>query len=119
MNLYTIIFKDNTRFYGGDYKNTKWLEIPNKPIQSILYSIPFEKFIVLKDFDKYYHFIEVTMDLNGEKKGKNKLEYSYLIGKKDNNYTIHKINLQTGKVEVKEVEEKDKLIQQLNPIGWR
>ena len=119
MNLYIIYFKDNTKFYGGDYKNTRWLEIPNKEIQGILYLTPLKKGIYLKDYDKYYHFIEATMDLNGQKQGQQNLEYSYLIGKKDDKYRIHKINLQTGEVEVKDVEENDKLIKQLNPIGWK
>lgn len=119
MNLYIINFKDNTKFYGGDYKNTKWLEIPKKSIQKIEYASPLGKFIIIEDYDKYYHFIEATMDLNGQNQGQQRLEYSYLIGKKDNKYTIHKINLQTGQMEVKDVEENDKLIKQLNPIGWR
>jgi len=119
MNLYVIFFKDNTNFYGGDYKNPKWLEIPDKPIKSISYLTPLGRWIQLRDYDKYYHFIEVAMDLNGKKKGQKILEYSYLIAKKDNIYKVHKVSLQTGKIEIQHLKEEDKFIKQLNPIGWR
>jgi len=32
---------------------------------------------------------------------------------------MYKINLRTGQVEIMILEEKDKMIQQLNPIGWK
>ena len=118
-NLYKIIFKDNTIYKGGTYKDTRWLQIPLKKIKEIEYITPFGKKITLSNYDKYYHFIEATTDLSGKEKGKNKLEYSYLIVKKDNKYKVHKISLQTGKIEILHLREEDKFIKQLNPIGWR
>ena len=37
--LYCIVFRDRTSFNGGDYKNTKWQDIPNKPIRSFFYTL--------------------------------------------------------------------------------
>ena len=120
MNLYEIIFEDKTTFSGGTLENTKWLEIPiDKKIKAIFYSLPLEGSLVLKNYDKYYHFVEVTVDLNGKKSGQKQLEYAYLIGKKNTIYKLYKINLKSGKIEKKILDETDKMIQQLNPIGWR
>jgi len=118
MNLYTIIFEDNSVYQGGDLENTKWVEIPNKKIRTIFYSLPLGDCLGLSEYDKYYHYIEVTTDIMGENKGKINLEFAYLIGKKGTTYKMYKINLRTGQVEVMILEEKDKMIQQLNPIGW-
>ena len=119
MNLFTIIFEDNTVFWGGDIENTKWLEIPDKKIRTIFYFLPLGDCIGASNYDKYYHFVEVCEDLNGEKKGIKQLEYANLICKKEQQYKLYKINLKTGQIEIKFLEEKDKMIQQLNPIGWK
>ena len=119
MNLYTIIFEDNSIFQGGDLKNTKWLEIPNKKIRTVFYGLPLGDCLGLSEYDKYYHYVEVCQDLNGDKKGENQLEFNYLIGKKGTMNKMYKINLRTGQVEIMILEEKDKMIHQLNPIGWK
>ena len=47
--LYTIIFKDGSHFMGGtSYFETKWLEIPLKPIKRIFYKLPTNDYICLE-----------------------------------------------------------------------
>lgn len=119
MSLYTIVFEDNSTYQGGDLKNPKWLEIPNKKIRSLFYSLPLGDFLCLAGYDKYYHYVEVTKDIMGDKKGEKQLEFAYLIGKNKQEFKYYKINLRTGQLEIKILNEKDKEIQELNPIGWR
>jgi hypothetical protein len=119
MILYNIVFTDNTVFQGGDYINTKWLEIPEKQIRSIFYNLPLGDCIGVSGYDKYYHFIELCQDINGVNAGKKQLEYDYLICKKDNRYKIYKINLKSGQVEIKILDKEDDFIKNLNPIGWK
>jgi hypothetical protein len=119
MNLYEIIFVDDSKFIGGTLAETKWMQIPDKKIKKLIYNLSNRKQIILEDYDAYYHFVEVTNDIMGEKKGQIQLEFTYLIGKKENEYKVHKINLKTNQVEIKILDEKDKMIQELNPIGWK
>lgn len=116
--LYTIVFEDKSVFAGGNLEETKWQEIPDKKISSIFYSLPFGGVLLLSKYEKYYHFVEATKDIN-VKNSKVKLEYTYIIGKKDRQYLINKISLINGSIERSLVDEKDKLISQLNPIGWK
>jgi hypothetical protein len=119
MNLYTIVFDDNTVYKGEDYQNPKWLEIPDKQIRSIFYSLPLGDCLGLSGYNQYYHYVEVTNDLSGDKKGQVQLEFAYLIGKNKKECKLYKINLRTGQVEIQILEEKDKMIQDLNPMGWK
>jgi hypothetical protein len=80
-SLYQIVFFDNSVYKGGDLKSPKWLEIPDKKIRSIFYQLPFGDNLVLSGYDKYYHYIECTTDISGDKKGEVQLEFAYLIGK--------------------------------------
>jgi hypothetical protein len=122
MPIFTIIFEDNTSFEGGiDYKTTKWEEIPNKKIKSIFYNIPFGDYLYLIGYDKYYHMIEATMDLNGDNKGKLIINNIRLMAKKDNKIKIWKFNL-LDKNKLIEIEVKnfnDNFIQKLNPNSWK
>jgi len=118
--LYNIVFEDNSVFSGGTLTETKWQEIPlDKKIRSIFYFLPLGDCLGMSGYLSYYHFVEVVEDLYGGNKGKNKIEYSYLIGKKDNKYLINKISWITGNIERKIVDENDNLIRQLNPAGWK
>lgn len=119
MNIYTIVFNDNSVYNGGDLNSPKWLEVPHKKIRTIFYSLPLGDNLVLSGADKYYHFIEATEDLTGDKKGQKQLEYAYLIGKKGNQYKLYKVNLRTGQIEIQILDENNEIIKQLNPIGWR
>ena len=117
--LYVIIFDDDTKFEGGDCTDTKWLEIPNKKIRSLFYSLPFGDCICLSGYDKYYQFIEAVVDLNGDKKGQKIIEHIYVIGVKDKAVRIYKISLKNKKIDIIDTDNEDKFIKELNPIGWR
>ena len=120
MNLYEIIFEDGITFSGGSLENPNWLKIPkDKKIRFLFYNLPFEGSLILKKYDAYYHFIEVTKNLNGKKAGQIQLEYAYLIGKKNTVYDIYKINLRNNKMKKIRTNKTDKMIQELNPLGWR
>ena len=119
MPLFTLVFTDSSVFRGGDYNTTKWLDIPEKQIRSIFYSLPNGDNLALSGYEKYYHYLEVTTDLNGEKKGIKQFEYCYLIGKKENKYRIYKISFRTNNIEVIDTNENNEIIKNLNPIGWK
>jgi len=118
-NLFVIVFKDDSIFEGGNYQQTKWKEIPDKQIRSIFYRIPNGDHLILSGYDKYYHMIEVCEDLNGERKGEVRLDFSYIMGKKDGYVRIYKINLQNNNIEIKELEENDDFIKKLNSKFWK
>ena len=61
--LFSVIFEDDTVFYGGDnYKETKWLSIPNQKIKRIFYRLPDGNYLSLSGYDSYFHMVEVTQD---------------------------------------------------------
>jgi len=121
MILYTVVFEDNTVFRGGDLIDTKWMEMPDKKISSIFYSLPFGGILLLKGMEKYYCGGEIAKDVFGSKGMKlgTKIENSYLIGKKGSKYLINKISWVSGNIERKIVDENDNLIRQLIPMGWK
>lgn len=123
MNLFTIVFDDNTTFLGGSsFFETKWTEIPqDKKIRSIFYNIPFGDVLCLSGYDKYYHMIEGTNDLNGQKRGQLIIHSVRLMAKKDKAIKIWKFNfLNKDKIiEIEIKDENDKFIRSLNPIFWR
>ena len=119
MNLYTIVFNDNTKFSGGTLESPNWLNIPDKKIRSIFYQLPLGDMLCLAGYDKYYHYVEVCKDFMGDRKGQVQLEFAYLIGKYKDECKVYKINLRTNQIEIKYLEEKDNFIQQLNPMGWK
>lgn len=94
--IYTLVFEDNTVFVGGfDYKETKWLEIPNaKKIKRVLYKLPSNDQLCLSGYDSYCHLVEVTKDVQGGRNQDVNLEYAYIMGKKDTKVICYKINLQ-------------------------
>jgi len=118
-SLYTVIFKDNSNFSGGNFTETKWTEIPNKPIKRILYTLPTGDNLVLNNYDKFFHMIEATYDLSGKNKGKSTLEYSYIMGKRNKIVICYKINLKTGNMERKIFDEEDNFVKKLNKNGWK
>jgi len=123
--LYTIIFEDSTAYLGGDYNNTKWNDIPNKKIRTIFYFLPNGDSIGLTKYDKYYHMIEVVEDLNGINRGIKKIEYTYIMGLKDDNVKVYRINLcdkgqdKIGNIRVLDYKIDDDFIKSLNKDGWK
>ena len=62
--MYTILFSDGSTFEGGNPQDSKWDQIPNKAIQSILYSLtPFISY-KFSDFDSYNHCVERVRGVN-------------------------------------------------------
>jgi len=125
--LYTIIFEDKTTYYGGSIFDTKWLDIPKKKINRIFYRLPSGDFLCLGNYDKYFHYIEAVQDLTGRERGKTKIEYAYLMGKRGRVVTSYRITLinkpfdkyRLGDVTVREFDINDEKIQKLNKKGWK
>lgn len=64
--LYEIKFTDGTEFKGGNLKDTKWNQIPDKPIYSLTYYF-FGKAITLTEYESYNHIWEKAQNLfNGQ-----------------------------------------------------
>jgi hypothetical protein len=116
MNLYTVVFEDNTTWAGGDYLSPKWREVPDKNIRSIFYLLPLGDALVLSGYEAYQIFMEIAPDFYGGD-GKVQLEYAYIIGKKGNQAKQYKINLKTQQIEIKILSEDD--IKKINPIRWK
>jgi len=119
MDLYQIVFEDNTTFSGGTLENTEWLEIPDKKIRSIFYSIPTKDMLCLAGFKRIYHYCEVALDLNGSESGKKKIEFTYLIIERSNKYIQYRINQINFGVEINILTKESDYIKKLNPIGWK
>jgi hypothetical protein len=65
--MYTIVFEDRTKFIGGEPNNSKWNDIPNKPIAKLQYSFG-GKTIILEGYEAYNHIIKVGfLTLNPQK----------------------------------------------------
>ena len=67
-----IIFKDNTIFKSKNVYDSKWNEMPNKPIKSFEYEIIGHK-LVLTGYDGYNHLIEHYTVFNTMKEGVSKI----------------------------------------------
>jgi hypothetical protein len=117
--LFQIVFEDNSTFNGGDYKQTKWSEIPNKKIRTLFYLLPTGDYLGLGGYEQFYHMVECTEDLSGENKGLKNLEFDYIIGQKKDYTTIYQIDLKTGCINLKNVKNNDKFLIKLNPDFWR
>lgn len=123
-SLYHILFKDGSQFDGGtSFFDTKWKEIPNKKIVKIFYRLPGGDYLLLLGYDKYFHMVEATNDLNGKNKGKTQLESVYIMGKLKDKVIIYKIGLRLnknlGKIEkqIKNIEDEE--IKRLNFQNWK
>ena len=94
-SLYTIIFKDNTTYKGGDYSNTGWLDIPNKSFKRVIYRLPNNDNLVLNGYTCYFHCTEGITDINIKSKQPTKLKFTYIMGKKNGIIICYKINIET------------------------
>jgi len=124
--LFILVLEDESIFSGGDFQNTKWNEIPdNKKIKRLFYSLPNKDYLCLEGYDKYYHLIEATTDLNGKLSGKVRLEFAYILGRREDKITCYKITLQSkenqkiGNIERTEYNETDSFISGLNQKAWK
>ena len=130
--LFLVTYKDGTHFVGGrSYYHTRWLEIAHKPIQRIVYKLPDGNAIVLKDYDEYFHMVEVTQDwaCSGGKvrSSKVRLEYAYIMGKKSDKvvsyrrtlWETEKTKYKIGDIVRREFDINHPKIKGLNPLSWR
>ena len=119
--MYKIVFKDKTTYEGNNnYFDTGWTSVPNKEISSIFYFLPLGDCLVLSGYEKYYHCVEATKDINGQNAGKVQLECVYLIGKKDKKVVIYKIGLKENKlIERIDLSEDSNFVKGLNNQGWK
>jgi len=124
--LFLVILEDDSVYVGGkSYEKTLWLEIPKKKIKRLFYTLPDGNYLCLELYDKYFHFIEATTDLNGSNAGKVNIEYAYILGKKEEKVTCFKINLKQrpdkniGNIERTEFDINSEFVQSLNKDGWR
>jgi len=119
-HLFHVVFEDNSGFTGGDYQNTKWLEIDkSKKIRTIFYLLPTGDYLGLGGFKKVYQYIEVLTDLNGAESGKKKIDFICLIVEKEDNYIQYKINHQDTGVEINILKKDSDYVKKLNTIGWK
>jgi len=125
--LYIVIFLDNSRFVGGvSYFESKWLSIPLKPIKRIFYLLPSMDYLCLEG-EKYFRMSEGLKDITGKEKGIVKLQYDYIMVKRNNKVISYRITLtskdneryKSGDVTIREFNENDKFIKGLNPNNWR
>jgi hypothetical protein len=133
--LFSIIFEDGSYYSGGDnYFNTKWKNIPDKPIKRIFYRLPGGDYLTLSGYEAYYHMIEGTKDwmkVSSKKAEKlsnqTRIEYAYIMGKVGNkvrSYRITLLNRPNGRYKLGDILKREfttdnKLIKGLNPIGWK
>lgn len=61
--MYKVYFKDGEIFKGGNYKDSKWNDMPHKPIVKIKYTLV-NKTLVLEGFDGYNHLVEKVQFVN-------------------------------------------------------
>jgi hypothetical protein len=90
--LYQVRFLDNTVFNGGEiHTNSKWKEIPIKPIKQITFCLPDGNLLTLRDYEEYNHFYEATKDFFGSSKFTQR--YLYLMGKKNGKVKSYRVTL--------------------------
>jgi hypothetical protein len=124
--LFIAVLEDETKFIGGTiYEKTRWLEIPDKKIKRLFYKLPDGNHLCLDSYNKYFHMIEATTDLNGRDAGKIGIEYAYIMGEKNDKVVCYKINLKQrpdknfGNIERIEYASIDPFIMGLLKDGWR
>jgi hypothetical protein len=118
--LFQIVFTDNSTFNGGNYQDTRWVEIPkDKKVRTLFYLIPSGDYLGLGGYDRFYHIIEYTTDLNGDKAGLKNLEFAYIIGQKKEYTCVYQIDLKTGCINIRNINNDDEFLTKLNQNFWR
>jgi hypothetical protein len=118
--LFQVVYTDGTTFNGGDFENTKWLEIPtDKKIRSLFYLLPTGDYLCLGGYERFFHIIECTTDLNGENSGVKNFEFACIIGQKKDYTSIYQIDLRDGCINLKNIKNDDKFLEKLNKNNWR
>lgn len=121
MALFTVVFEDDTAFVGGEsYSETKWKDIPNKKIKTLIYNMPIGDTLALTGYDAYYHLVEIANDLNGGNAGQARLENISILAKKGDKIKMYKFNLYASQpIEIRILKDNDEFIQKLNKEFWK
>lgn len=99
--MYLVYLEDNSVFDCGTLHNSKWNEIPDKPITKLVYFIGGRK-ITLENYEQYNHLLERTKILN--KEGLERITKVILLGKKGNKIDRIIFNLIENKIKPEEVD---------------
>lgn len=76
---YKVFFEDNSKFFGGNPRNSKWDLIPNKPIKKLVYYLKAKR-IELSGYEKYNIMTERIAIINGRGQFITKL---FIMGNKE------------------------------------
>ena len=118
--LFIVLFTDNDIYYGKKtYEDAGWKDIPKKPIKKIFFRLPTGDYIILADYQSYYHYVEVIKVISGENAGKLQIQFAHILGKRNGRVVEYKINVLSGDTEVKLYDEDNQYIKGLNPTGWK
>lgn len=118
--LFIVLFADNDIYYGKKtYEDCGWIIMPDKPIKKIFFRLPTGDYIILADYSQYYYRIEVANIVAGVNAGKSRLEYFYILGKRNGRVIEYKIHILSGDTKVNLFDENNEYVQKLNPIGWK
>jgi hypothetical protein len=81
--MYKLLFADGSEFHGGEPDDSRWNEMPAKPIASLQYSL-LGVTILMKGFLSYNHLVEHTVILNNDtrkvSKGADRISRIILMG---------------------------------------
>jgi len=90
--LYKVFFKDGEEFNGGSLEDTRWSDMPDgKEISRLEYLLPDGNILVLQNYERYCHIVEVVKDFIG---GNGlKIENIYVIGEKNGVADSYRITL--------------------------
>jgi hypothetical protein len=97
--LFQVVFQDGTTYLGGNsYFETKWKDMPDKPIKQISFSLPDNNIIILHDYEAYNHIIEVTQDIysgsnNSQNMGKVIPRFQYFMGRMGDKVLSYRVTL--------------------------
>jgi len=65
-NIFRIVFQDSSVFLGGNsIHNSRWLEIPDRPISRLEYFLSDGEGIILEGFESYLCFVEAETTIAG------------------------------------------------------
>lgn len=94
---YKVIFEDKDTWFGGHYADSKWNEMPSKPIAKIIYTLN-NKTITLEGYHAYNHLVERACLIN---KGQSIITQVLLMAKKNDDVLVVIFDLRKKTVKFK------------------
>ena len=118
--VFIILYADEQTYFGKQsYFDSGWKDIEDKPIKKVFFRMPTGDYMVLSNYEKYYHYMEATKIVAGDNAGKVQLEYLHMLGKRQNQVIEYKVRVLTGDIKINVFDAENEYIKKLNPIGWR